>query len=113
MISGRRAKIFDSFGFGGTLRLNLPSTKLPMSYLVDSETLSLISGIRNAILKRNATERGGTDNNLHPDDCYKRILNHQIASIELGGGPAFNDFMDYLQQVSSDGHKASISELQG
>ena len=46
-------KISDILGRGSKLRLNLTNSKSPVRYLVDSQTVSFLTKIRNALLKRN------------------------------------------------------------
>ena len=45
-------KIPDDLGRGGTSQLHLPNIKSPVRYLVDLQTLALLSKIGNAILPR-------------------------------------------------------------
>ena len=47
--------LFGLIGRGGTLRLHVPSTKFPIHYLVDAQTLIVLSKMSNGLLNRNQT----------------------------------------------------------
>ena len=108
-------KILEVLRCDGTLQLHLAKTKFPLRYLVDSQTLILLSKARNEILTRNPITRTNTDTRLPIRDFYENDLNQQIAINELGGEQAFRDFLDHIGMVEElrheEGMRESISEL--
>ena len=50
--------LFDLIGRGGTLKLHVPNTDPPIRYLVDSQTLTSLTKMRDEFLNRN--QRGRT-----------------------------------------------------
>ena len=86
-------RLLELLGSDGTLQLHAPSSKFPINYLVDSQTIILLSKMRNVIPSRNQTTWGNTATRLTPKAFYEPTISQQIAVRDLGGG-AFIDFMD-------------------
>ena len=53
------------------------------------------------------------DTLLQPDDFYMRNINREFAIRDFGRGDHFNDFLEYVARLSSDGLQANILQLQG
>ena len=93
--------LFELIGRGGTLRLHVHSAKLPIHYLVDSQTLISLTKMRNVILNRNQTTWANAGTRIKPQTFYEPDLIPEIGIRDLcvcgvrGGGP-FNDFADRI-----------------
>ena len=85
-------KVLDVLGCDGTLQLHVGSTKFPLHYLVDSQTLIFLSKVRNEFLQRNPITWANTDTRLSVREFYENDLNQQIANNELGGGKHIESF---------------------
>ena len=79
-------RLFAILGRDWALQLHAPSTKYPIHYLVDSQSLIFLSEMRNGILNRNPTTWDNADARLAPKAFYEPTLNRQIDIRELGGG---------------------------
>ena len=78
--------LFDLIGRDGALKLHVHSTMCPIHYLVDSQTLILLTRMRSEFLNRNQTTRANTDTRIKPQAFYEPDLQQRIAIRELGGG---------------------------
>ena len=75
--------------------------KTPLLYIVDSQTLVLLSEIRNGLLRGVEKARANIGTRLRPLDYYKPFVNSEIGIHAMGGAVGFNDFMEYLSQLSA------------
>ena len=108
-------RILDVIGCEGTLQFRLPIAKLPLRYLVGSQTLIFLAQMRNVISGRNITTRSNTDTRLTPKGFCEPGLNRKIAIHEMGGVCAFNDSTGRLGQAEElkqeEGTQDAITEL--
>ena len=79
-------RFLDVLGRDGAFRLHLPSTKPPIHYLVDPQTLISLSKMGNGILNRNQATWTNTDTRASPKEFYEPTHNQQIAIREIGCG---------------------------
>ena len=86
--------LFELIGCDGTFRLRVPSTKSPIHYLADSQTLIFLTKMRNEFLNRNQTTWANADTGVNPQTFYEPDLNQRIAIRGMGGDESFNDCMD-------------------
>ena len=77
--------LFGLIGRGGAFRLHVPSTKLPIHYMVDSKTLIRLAEMGNDILNQNQATWANTDTRINPQTFYEPTLNRKIAIREMGG----------------------------
>ena len=68
----------------GAMRLRLHSAKFPIRDLVGSQTLIVLSEIRNEISNRNKTPRPNTDARVNPDEFYEPGVSQKIDIREMG-----------------------------
>ena len=78
-------RLLGIIGRGGALQLHVPSTKSPIHYMVDSQTLIFLPEMRNGILNRNQTTRTNADTRLTPKAFYEPTLNQEISIREMVG----------------------------
>ena len=88
--------------------MHLENTKLPLRYLVCSQTLISLSNARNEILQRNPTTWASTDTRVPIRDFYENDLNQQIAISELGRGKAYRDFLDHIGKAEELGREEGM-----
>ena len=79
-------RLLEIIGRDGTLQLHVPSTKPPIRYLVDTQTLILLSELRNVILNRNQTTWANTDTRLTPKDFYEPTMTIEFLFLSWEGG---------------------------
>ena len=76
-------RLLGIIGRDGALQLHVPSAKFLIRYMVDSQTLIVLSKMGNVILNRNQTPRTNTDTRLTPKVFFEPTTNHQIAIHEM------------------------------
>ena len=85
------SRICAILGYDGTLHVlhvHLTNTKFHLHYLMGSETLFCLTGIRNAILSRNRTPWANTNTRLGRNEFFTQNRIREIANDESGRGDA-------------------------
>ena len=88
-------RLIDVIARDGDLRRHLHIAKFPIRDLVGSQTLIVLSEMRNGIPNRNKKTRQNTDARLNSKEFYEPGISQKISIREMG---ALNDSMEHLSR---------------